>query len=242
MTDDIFNAPTEDGKPNTDDKPVEASGTGLETYLELITKEDGTPKYSTAEEALKGAVHAQTHIATLETELKSLRENASKDVGMEKILEALNGKSEPNEEQTPTPSVSPDDIAQLVTQVMESRETETQKEQNIKTVVSKFKDVYGEKASEALYGKAEDLGLGREDINQLIATKPNAALKILGIENAQPASSDGIDLGGVNSAALQHKTDDEVKSSMGYVSGKELTDNWKSTVAKINEKYGIETP
>ena len=153
MTDDIFK--NKESKDDDNLKPEDKSGSGNEdntdTYLGLIVNEDGSQKYATAEEALKGGVHAQTHIATLEKELKSLREGANKDEGMEKILEALQGKSKSDEEDE-SKGVTADDIAQVVTQLMDNRESVTQEKRNITTVVDKFKSVYGEKASETLYG------------------------------------------------------------------------------------------
>lgn len=238
MTDDIFKS-KEDDKPNLDDKPNEGTEEGLDIYLKLISNEDGSQKYANVEEALKGGVHAQTHISTLEKELKDLREKEDKDVGMEKILEALKGKTEGKPDDA-TKGVTKDDIADVVTQLMANRETVTTEKQNITTVVDKFKSVYGEKASETMYGKAKDLGLGQNEINKLIASNPIAALKILGMDGEHKKESDGLGLGGVNTDGFQEKSETELESSMGYVSGAKLQDNWEQSKAATNKRLGIE--
>jgi len=225
MTDDLFKA-KEDDKPKLDDKPKEGTKDELDVYLKLISNEDGSQKYANVEEALKGGVHAQTHISTLEKELKDLREKGDKDVGMEKILEALKGKTEDKSEDK-SKGVTQDDIANVVTQLMDNRESLTTEKQNITTVVNKFKSVYGDKASETMYGKAKNLGLGQNEINKLIATNPTAALKILGMDGEHKKESDGLNLGGVNTDGFQEKSDGELESSMGYVSGAKLQDNWE---------------
>ena len=239
MTDENIFKSKEDDKPNLDDKPKGGNDEGLDVYLKLLSNEDGSQKYTSVEEALKGGVHAQSHISTLEKELKDLREKDDKDTSMEKILEALKGKPEDKSEDK-SEGITTDDIAKVVTQLMDNRETVTTEKQNITTVVDKFKSVYGEKASETMYGKAKDLGLGQSEINLLIASNPAAALKILGMDGEQKKESDGLNLGGVNTDGFQEKSDGEIQSSMGFISGVQLQDNWEQSKAATNKRLGIE--
>jgi len=233
--------PKDDGK-SAEDKPAEKQEGSVDTYLGLILNEEGNQKYATAEEALKGSVHAQNHITTLEKELKELREKEDKDVGMEKIMEALKDRGKTTEDDKPS-GITQEQLAETVTKLLKERDDVSTKTKNVATVIDTFNSLYGEKASETLYSKADDLGFNKDEINSMIATNPKAALKVLGVSEKDkpkidlPASNQG-----VNTAGFQQKGGEEHSSSMGYVSGKELETNWKRIEAETFKKLGIETP
>jgi len=232
--------PKDDGKP-VDDKPADKQEGSVDTYLGLILNEEGNQKYATAEEALKGSVHAQTHITTLEKELKELREKEDKDTGMEKILEALKDKGKPAEDDKPS-GITPEQLAETVTKLMKERDDVSTKEQNISTVISTFNSLYGEKASETLYSKADDLGFTKDEINSMIASNPKAALKVLGVgEKAKPESDPTSSNSSINTDGFQQKGEEKQESSMGYISGKQLQNNWDSAREATYKRLGIES-
>ena len=237
---DLFDKESKDDDKSTDDKSQDKSQEGsLDTYLGLILNDEGKQKYATAEEALKGSVHAQSHITNLEKELKGLREKDDKDAGMEKILEALNGKKDEKSEEPQ--GITQEQLADVVTQLLDKRENVSTQKQNITTVVGKFKELYGEKASETMYGKAKDLGFNQEGINQLIVTNPTAALKILGVSEKTKQSADPtISSHGVNTDGFQEKGDEKRESSMGYISEKQLTSDWEKSKAATLKRLEVE--
>lgn len=239
MTDIFEEQPKDEGTPNGD----QAGGnSGVEVYLSQLTNENGEPKYKTPEEALKGAVHAQQHIKTLEEELAELRVKAQEGEVFAKVLEKLNGPVEKDEAKPKAEnSLSVDDVAKVVDQLLTQRTTESTRKQNVSTVTSKFKQLYGDKASETLYGKAEDLGFTKEGINELIASNPKAALKILGAEGGTPApEADPIVGGNVNAQNLGAKQDAPLESSMGYISEKDLTENFRKSRSATYKRLGID--
>ena len=239
---DIFegeNKPKEEGEQGGQSQAPEST----DTYLGLILNEQGEQKYATAEEALKGTVHAQAHIGKLESELKELREQSNKDVSMEKILEALNNKPKEGEPKQQVAGMTAEDVASQVEQLLDKRSTETTRKDNITTVVGAFKQLYGDKASEIMYGKAQDLGFNQDEINSMIATNPNATLKILGVDKAKVVSSDPITDGGGHGVSLSDgKPTATPESIMGATNSRELTDSWKKSQEATNKRLGVENP
>ncbi len=240
MTDIFKGTPTDEGTP--EGKPAEGVS-GTDTYLGLILNEEGEQKYATAEEALKGSVHAQAHIGKLESELKELREAHSESASIEKVLEALNKKADDKSgEQTPA-GISAEDVAAQVETLLVKRDTETTTKTNIATVTGVFKKLYGEKASETMYGKANDLGLSQDEINSMIATNPTATLKILGIGDVKASISDPVVDGGGHVLDLSDgKPTEKPATIMGATNSKTLTDSWKLSQAATNKRLGVELP
>ena len=245
---DIFAVNEKDQTPVTpvkegeEGKPTQPQVSNYDQMLQMIVNPDGQPKYKSVEDALRGASHAQAHIATLEQELAQLRANGESTKKVEDILEAL--KSQEKQDQVEPvnqgeKALTPDEIQKLVQNTVTDMEKRSTQAENIKKVASKFKELYGEKASETLYGKAEDLGFSKEDINGLIAKSPKAAFKLLGVEETRSSNSDTV-TPGVNTEGFQHKSDKPAPSSMGYVSSKQLTTNWMESKKKTLKRLGLD--
>ena len=232
------NKPKEEGTPAV--KPDEGVS-GTDTYLGLILNEEGEQKYKTAEEALKGSVHAQSHITNLEAELKELRAGADSNVSMEKILEALKNKPDDKSgEQVPV-GITADDIAKQVETLLTKRDVETTTQTNITTVTSVFKKLYGEKASETMYSKANDLGFSQDEINGMIATNPKATLTILGVDKEKIAAADPTVNGGGHAVDLSGGKPVETPATiMGATDSKALTNAWKLSQEATNKRLGVE--
>lgn len=225
--------------PVTPEPGKEPQSIDYTSMLSVIVNQEGKPKYSTVEDALKGAAHAQAHIAKLEQEMADLKaksESAKKIEDLIGVLEAKKGDTPPTS-QEPT-KVDPADIQKIVQDVLQDVNTKATREQNVKTVTSVFKKLYNEKASETLYGKAEDLGMSKADINSLIASNPKAALKLLGVDDKQVSTVDSISTS-VNPNHLQGKPPEKPKSVMGYTSEKDMTASWLATKLRTYEKLGI---
>ncbi len=226
---DLFEGtPTDEGTVAPVDKTGEGEGGG---YLATILNDEGKQKYATVEEALKGSVNAQEHIKTIEAELKTLREDADKGVNMEQILDALKASKTEDNSETPATGITPEQLASSVEQLLDKRESVQSQKQNVTTVTSLFKEKYGEKASEVMYGKANDLGFSKSEINSMIAHNPKAALAVLD-SSLKGTTVDVVTSGGdVNTAAFQIKGEEKPRSVMGATNSKELTDSWKISQA-----------
>lgn len=211
-----------------------------EQMLSMIVNAEGKPKYTSIEDALKGAAHAQAHIANLERDMAELRANGENTKKIEDVIASIKAGEE-NQPIQPNPdegnkSFTESDIQELVRNAVTDITTKSVQENNIKEVTGKFRELYGEKASETLYSKADDLGMSKEDINSLIAKNPKAAFRILGIGDNK---SSGMSFNSnVNTEGFQGKPPAQVKSSMGYISEKDLTSNWLSVKERTKEKLG----
>ena len=237
---DLFNNDNNDQTPpaKTPDGGQPAQSPNYDQMLSMIVNGDGAQKYKSVDEALKGAAHAQAHIEKLEKELETARNSQNDSTKLEDLIEALKSKQEQDHTPAPesTPQITPDIIEQLVESKLNDISTKTTREQNITAVTSKFRELYGEKASETLYSKANDLGMSKEDINSLIASNPKAAFKVLGVDDShKPDVNVNSD---VNTENFNHKPAPQTKSAMGYVSTKELTESWmaskKKTLDRLN--------
>lgn len=242
---DLFNEDKDKPTDNDQDKATptpnqQNQSPDYNQMLGMIVNAEGKPKYSTVEDALKGASHAQVHIANLEQELAALKANGDNSRKIDDVINALQSQSQetPNSDDGQL-QLSATDIQNLVKNAVKDINSQTTKEQNIKEVTGKFRELYGDKASETLYSKAEDLGMSKEDINSLIAKNPTAAFRVLGVDTQAKPDIDPIK-GDVNTENFQHRQEPEIKSSMGYVSTKTLTDNWLASKKKTNKRLGLE--
>lgn len=226
--------------PNTD--PVPKPAEEFNQMLGMIVNKEGEQKYPNVEEALKGAAHAQSYIAKLETELAEARTTGTTSTKLEDILEAIQSKA-PTPEGEPTPVVNtptPEiDIEKVVQNALSKIQSESTQEKNIETVTSKLKELYADKASEILYGKAKDLGLSQTEINSLIKESPKAVFKLLEIDSAVNTQNLNTDINPVNTSIDYKPPSQEIPSSMGYVTSKQLSENWKAQVAKTNKRLNI---
>ena len=237
---DLFdeNKPKDEGNASDDNQNAASS---VDTYLGLITNDDGSQKYATAEEALKGSVHAQSHISTLETELKELRENAEKNKSMDDIIAAIENKKDDKSGSSQNQGVSPEQLTEAVGKLLDDRESVASRKENVTTVTSVFRNLYGEKASETMYSKANDLGFNKDEINSMIATNPNAALKVLGVDVTKQKSNDPVMGSGSNLAEnFSSKEDPKPQTIMGSTNSKDLTEAWKLSQAATLKRLGVE--
>lgn len=225
-------------KATPDVDPQKQPSNDFNQMLGMIVNAEGEQKYGNVEDALKGAAHAQTHIAKIESELAELRNANTNSAKLDDVMNALQSQNEPDQSNSDN-GITMTDIQRVVQESLNNANEETARKTNIANVAGKFKELYGEKASETLYGKAEDLGLNREEINSLISKNPKAALKVLGIEEGQQKQTINTDTSSVNTSGFEQSHEPELKSSMGYLSTKELTDNWKASVARTNKKLGL---
>lgn len=244
---DIFD---ENKVEDKDKAPAEPTNSGGEEgdkeeeadkLLSLITNEDGTPKYKTLEDMAKGAAHAQKHIQTLEKELHDASVLGNPTEKIEELLDAVKASaSGKGESEGNASAMKPEDVLGIVKDYLTDVKAAESRESNIASVTTVFKDRYGKDASEKLYGKAEDLGFSKEEINRMIATNPKAALKVLGEEAPKKKTTDPVGgNGAVDTGHFRQAPPSAPKTVMGYTSSKELTDYWADRKQRTLERLGI---
>lgn len=150
----------------------------LNDLLNAIKREDGTPKYASAEEAVKALINAQQHIKTLESENATYRENMSKIDSIEATISKMAHSK--GDDTAPKPEEPKDDnvvdfskLDELIANKIQEMNRNTTKERNLAEFNSKVTD------QEYLNKRASDLGLNVEFIKDLAASSPKAALKLL---------------------------------------------------------------
>ncbi len=171
--------------------------------LGVVVNDKGEPKYGSVPEAIKGLAHSQAHISNLEQELATAREELTKRTSVDEAIQKLTQEQAPVD--TPSQAFSQEDIAGLVEQQLRQREQATQVKTNTQTVVNTIQQKFGDKAEEAFYGKAKELGMTNEQFNNLAAQSPNAVLAFF---NTAPTPTSGVSQSSINTTALQPKVNE----------------------------------
>lgn len=162
----------------------------FDNLLGAIKNERGEQKYKTVEEALIGLSHAQTYIPQLKQELASkaneLTELRNRSVSQEEYQELVQKLTTPTDQKpvTTQPQIDEEGIARIVAQQLTASQKQQQEVANQKTVVEALKSKFGDKGGEVFYGKAQELGLSKEDINALAGKSPQAVLNMFGLSGA----------------------------------------------------------
>lgn len=197
--------------------------------LAQITAEDGRQKYTSVNDALKGLQHSQSHIKNLEKELAELREAATKQKGVEEILEKITNTNK--EQETPaTPQLDVNVISSLIEQTLEQRAQKTTKDTNITTVISSMKSVFGEEAEKIFIKAAADNGLSVAQMNNLAAVSPNAVLKLVGVGETKPPTIPSKPTNVINTQALPSTKQQNVESLKVPAGARtrDVTSAWKA--------------
>ncbi len=204
MADQSIFEPGTPSDPSTQQPP---SNTGVQNLLASIVNERGEQKYKTIEDALVGLSHAQSFIQTLRTEkqqveqqVNELRPVADKVSELEKVVLQLS-QNKPSEPTTPS-GMTEDAVASLVEQTLTKQQQQRVAKDNLQKVAEVVKKNFGDKAEEAFYGKAAELGFSKEDINALAARSPQAALKLIGVNESVQSSVFSPTTTSVNTSSL----------------------------------------
>lgn len=245
---DIFDKENKEEKPIIDDKGIPTPEPSkdddnkiTDQLLTTIVNENGEQKYKTVEEALKGVPHAQLHIAKIERELAELKDKDNASDKLDELLEAVKQSKVSGEEDNTSPTMKPEDVLSIVQDYFTDTKAAEARQNNIDTVTKVFRDRYGNDASKELYGKADDLGFTRSEINSMIAQNPNAALKVLGVEIKGKPNVDTITVpGGVNSGSFQETAPSKPISIMGASKKGALRDAWRESKQRTLKRLGLE--
>lgn len=148
-------------------------------------------KYSSLADVHKAFPHAQQHINTLEQENARIKAELEKRRTAEELLNDIqNSLTQPVPATTEIPTISANDISQLVKAEIEKREVENVAKTNQHFVVQEFTKKFGEKAQAEFEKIAADLGVPVTSLNALASTSPKAVFKLAGIDaNAQTTKS-----------------------------------------------------
>jgi len=149
--------------------------------LASIVNAEGTPKYKTVEDAIKGLAAAQEHISRLEAENSDYKGKVEKSNTLQDVVDALQKSREGQEpEKGSSSQIDEATLSAMLEQVVDKKEAQNTAKQNAALVVAQFKEAYGSEA-EAKYNEAvAATGLSKSDVNALASKSPTAAMKLLG--------------------------------------------------------------
>jgi FtsZ-binding cell division protein ZapB len=137
-------------------------------------------KYKTVDDALASVPHAQSHIAKLEADNKALREQQQ---AIQARLDAIMTRSQPTDSgsmpaQQAAPAGQSVDFEALVEKALAKKQFEAKTQENSGKVAAELKQLYADKAESVYVAKAQELGLGVEDLNAMAAKSPKAVLAL----------------------------------------------------------------
>lgn len=166
--------------------------------LQQIVNDEGKPKYSTVEEALKANLHAQQHIQTLEEENSKYKQETTR---MEELLNSLQNESQAatqdkvattTQSESPTPEDTATQEEQLLAKLqarMSEQERQRTQEANKKQALEKVQSIYSDKSAEYMKEKAASLGVSTDFLLNTAATSPQAFYSLVGLNNNQQSKS-----------------------------------------------------
>lgn len=178
----------------TDNTPTPSASP--EDLLMTIKNENGEPKYKTVQDALNALAHSQAFIPTLmsekktlEQELATLREQASKAASIEDVLSKLtaNNEKKPEEQTPPASGLSAEAVAELVRRELQAVNSQTQAKANYDNVQNTLKQKFGDKVRESVAAKAQELGTTVEQLGELAKSSPAMVLALF--NTAKPSST-----------------------------------------------------
>ena len=163
--------------------------------------------FESPEDIAKKAINADQHITNLQTELKELRAELDKRLTVEENLERANQQRQEEQAANTTPSVTQEDIAELVKKGYTDLTDAQKAEANLMEANAKLIEKYGEgKGAEVLVAKSKELNITVDAMIQTAQQSPQAFYNLIGIDTTKQVETTGVATGSVNSDALAHTT------------------------------------
>jgi len=213
--------------------PAESNPSNFEvpdSVLDLIG--DGR-KYKTTEDALSSIPHSQAHIQKIEAENAELRISAEKVSNIDSALEKI-AANQNQGTTTPTVEFDPNSVAAIVDDRLKAQDALKVRNSNTQSVITAMQNEYGDKASETFNQAAAANGMSVDDLNQLSATSPKAALKLIGVN--EKTSLPGTSNGSVNTESLKPAEQElSAKVPTGATTA-DMTNAWVNAGKKVQQR------
>ena len=164
-----------------------------EQFLEELVGEG--KKYATPAEAVRALAHADNHISKLEGENADFRTKLEKAATVDDILGKLKQQSTETvidtggvDQTQQAPKAEDVNVEELVKKLMSEQQSSQAAQANKQTVVDKMTAQFGSRAGEMWDQAEKNLGV---DVEQLCASSPAAALKLLGVSGDVQSGASG---------------------------------------------------
>lgn len=198
-------------------------------------------KYSSVEEVYKAFPNAQNHIETQKQRIAELEAQLSKTKTAEELLQEIRNSS--TGQQKPTSQgveVNENVLSEIVERQLNLRTQKQIQEDNQRSVVNKFSELYGDKASATFTKVAQESGFSVQELEQLAAKNPKAVLKLAGVDNLKSSSSPVIESSVNTQATLGSGQPNNVSSRVkANPTDRDLASAWAATREAVYKKYDI---
>lgn len=196
-------------------------------------------KYKTVEEAINSIPHAQNHIATLTNDIATIKSELEKRKTAEELLEDIRKTTQQTQNTTAAVEVNHDVVSEIVRKQLADSAIATQQANNTALVVNTFKETYGDKAKEVFNQLAVENGMNVTQLEALVATSPQAVLKLSGItvkKDPIPTPSTG----GVNTQAILNSNPKTANSTVeDYGKSSSVADGMRRAREIVNQRLNI---
>lgn len=247
----VFGNNQQEVTPQEQQQPNEPTSNGnvFADQLSGIRNEEGKPKYDSVDKALEALKHSQEFIPQLKQENEELKrkleELAAKEDKMsqlEETLERLTARGA-EEGQPSAQSLDEQSVLALLEKQLEQREQVSAAKQNVQTVQSKLQEKFGDKATEAVRLKAEELGTTPEELGSLAERNPKMVLAYFG---ASAPSNTRITTPGQNTTSISSTQTDEglqrpTKSLLSGATSKEQAEYMRKVREEVYKRLGIQS-
>lgn len=249
---DVFNTENKSADQQEENKQV-APNESVDPWadkLKTITREDGTPKYKSVEEALEALAESQKFISTLKgenSELRSREEELSRKAAEAEALEEVVRRLKEGEQVKPKENTTPegglnDDatVEKKLEELLNRKQQEAQALNNLKQVNDELLNKFGEKAPDVVKAKAQELGMTTEELKSLAAKSPKLVLGHFGSTPSKtPANTSS-----VNTVGLKPKDETVKQPEHSLLSGRGATDRARAEYMRqiredVYKKHGI---
>lgn len=160
-------------------------------------------KYRDPQALARSRIEADNFIEQLKQENAELRgtttqqrDQLSTISRLEDLIKNLETRGNPQEpsgtSQRETTTYKPEDIESIVEQKLSARERQRKNEDNFKLVKSKLTEFFGDNYVTNVSNKIEELGITKEEFDDMSKTHPQMLFKALGMENNQSQNYQGI--------------------------------------------------
>lgn len=167
------------------------------SYVKKLVEAKGD-QWSEPETIAKGKLEADEHIANLTRQLNEMKEDLVKNEYSKTLLETLQAKTKPagseglqmdtpGTQEAATTALTEDGIESLLEKKLKEKEEFNQANSNVTKLEAELSKAYGEKASDVVKQKLIELGMSAEELKQLAAKSPNAALKLVSDDKVKPS-------------------------------------------------------
>ena len=226
---DVFKNPEEGNTPPP-------QGNNYDNLLANIKNEKGEQKYKNIEEALKALQNSQEYIPKLHQEIDSLKsqkntleEQYEKALSISEKIDLLLDERdnsgapkldeeppvEPPKAEEPPQGLNTDDLYRDFRQRLRNEEASRIQENNLAHVNSVLSKMYGDKSYEYIANKSTEYGMTVDQMKNLAATNPKAALNLLGVSGKKEMNIGN----SFNSSNFKTTEDNEIRRNRNTLLG-----------------------